>query len=269
MDPQGWKLWTSAKACRLRFSSSQEQISIELRFKHHVSSSTLHFLNASSPSSTILLHIQYSRSPTSGAQAEELVEVFAFHLALVLCINSIVVLPLNAARAQECENARAHLEQLVPFLSSFLHLLNASSSNATLLHIQYPQQICKHQPFGLNLTIIFFFLFVRLLGCSIVCWYRWFFLERVPASKAKSSVLIFTEVIISPKRFCFGSQSSTATDSDDASWNLRRSDLWAGEWILHLCISERSNGITMHHQTHPLIIGLEIFSKIFWPKSLI
>ena len=144
-----------AKACsrrgsRLRFSSSQEQISIELRHKHHVSSSTLHFLNASSPSSTILLHIQYSRSPTSGAQAEELVEVFAFHLALVLCINSIVVLPLNAARAQECESARAHLEQLVPFsqLFSASPQCNGSSSNATLLHIQYLQRSFKHQQLG-------------------------------------------------------------------------------------------------------------------------
>ena len=114
MDPQGWKLWTSAKACSsrcswLRFSASQEQIPIELRHKHHVSSSTLHFLNASSSSAT-LLHIQNCRSPTNGAQEEELVEVFAFHLALVLCINSIVVLTLNAARAQECESARALLE---------------------------------------------------------------------------------------------------------------------------------------------------------------
>ena len=162
MDPQGWKWWTSAKACRLRFSASQEQISIELRHKHHVCSSTLHFLNASSSSAT-LLHIQYRRSPTSRAQAEELVEVFAFHLALVLCINSIVVLFLNAARAQECESTRAHLEQLVPFLSSFLHLLNASSSNATLLHIQYLQRTCKHQPFGLNIRIIFSF-------CLLDCW---------------------------------------------------------------------------------------------------
>ena len=118
-------MWTSAKACSsrcswLRFSASQEQIPIELRHKHHVSSSTLHFLNASSPSSTILLHIQYSRSPTSGAQAEELVEVFAFHLALVLCINSIVVLTLNAARAQECESTLEHIwNSWFPFSALF------------------------------------------------------------------------------------------------------------------------------------------------------
>ena len=156
-------MWTSAKAWRLRFSSSKEQISIELRHKHHVCSSTLHFLNASSSSSATLLHIQNCRSPTNRAQAEELVEVFAFHLALVLCINSIVALPLNAARTQECESTRALLEQLVPFLSSFLHLLNASSSNATLLHIQYLQQTCEHQPFGLNIRTIFSF-------CLLDCW---------------------------------------------------------------------------------------------------